>query len=78
MDLPLHAGMRTRARPAEFVRISVSNFPALLYSHLRHGRAYQVTDRHTAVDYAHVLKELADVHFVNAKTICPRYGRIGG
>ena len=26
-------------------------------------------DRHTDVDYAHVLKELADVHFANAKTI---------
>jgi DDE superfamily endonuclease len=29
----------------------------------------KVTDRHTAVDYAHVLKELADVHFAKAKTI---------
>jgi DDE superfamily endonuclease len=27
------------------------------------------TDRHTAVDYAHVLKELADIHSANAKTI---------
>ena len=29
----------------------------------------KVTDRHTAVDYAHVLKDLADVHFALAKTI---------
>ena len=29
----------------------------------------QVTDRRTAVDYAHVLKDLADVHFAQAKTI---------
>src|SRR2546425_6656500 len=29
----------------------------------------KVTDRHTAVDYAHVLKDLADIHFANAKTI---------
>jgi len=28
-----------------------------------------VTDRHTAVDYAHVLKESAYIHFANAKTI---------
>jgi DDE superfamily endonuclease len=32
-------------------------------------RHVKVTDRHTAVDYAHVLKELADVHFAKAKTI---------
>ena len=29
----------------------------------------QVTDRHTAVDYAHVLKDLADIHFSDARTI---------
>jgi DDE superfamily endonuclease len=33
------------------------------------GRDVKVTDRRTAVDYAHVLKDLADVHFTNAKTI---------
>jgi hypothetical protein len=32
-------------------------------------RHVKVTDRHTAVDYAHVLKELADIHFAKAKTI---------
>jgi len=32
-------------------------------------RRLKVTDRHTAVDYAHVLKDLADVHFAHAKTI---------
>ena len=29
----------------------------------------QVTDRHTAVDYARVLKDLADIHFAHAKII---------
>jgi len=29
----------------------------------------KVTDRHTAVDYAHVLKELSDVHLPEAKKI---------
>jgi len=29
----------------------------------------EVTDRHTAVDYARVLKDLADIHFAHAKTI---------
>jgi hypothetical protein len=32
-------------------------------------RHIKVTDRHTAVDYAHVLKDLADVHFANPRTI---------
>jgi hypothetical protein len=32
-------------------------------------RHIKVTDRHTAVDYTHVLKDLADVHFANARTI---------
>jgi len=31
--------------------------------------ACQVTDRHTALDYAQVLKELSDTHFPNAKKI---------
>jgi hypothetical protein len=38
-------------------------------SPLEGWRHVKVTDRHTAVDYAHVLKELADIHFANAKTI---------
>lgn len=32
-------------------------------------RHVEVTDRRTAVDYAHVLKDLADVHFAQAETI---------
>ena len=32
-------------------------------------RHVKVTDRRTAVDYAHVLKDLADVHFAQAETI---------
>ena len=35
----------------------------------RRGRHVEVTDRHTAVDYAHVLKDLADRHFPHTKTI---------
>src|SRR6187399_2274080 len=27
------------------------------------------SNRHTAVDYVHVLKDLADIHFSNARTI---------
>jgi len=32
-------------------------------------RRVKFTDRHTAVDYAHVLKDLADIHFPRARTI---------
>jgi hypothetical protein len=41
----------------------------MMFAPLEGWRHVKVTDRHTAVDYAHVLKELADIHFANAKTI---------
>src|SRR4030081_729231 len=41
----------------------------MMIAPLEGARHVKVTDRHTAVDYAHVLKDLADVHFSNAKTI---------
>jgi hypothetical protein len=37
--------------------------------HRQGWRHVKATDRHTAVDHAHVLKELADRYFANAKTI---------
>ena len=41
----------------------------MLFAPLEGWRHVEVTDRHTAVDYAHVLKDLADRHFPHAKTI---------
>jgi len=41
----------------------------MMFAPLEGWRHVKVTDRHTAVDYAHVLKELADRHFANAKNI---------
>jgi len=41
----------------------------MLFAPLEGWRHVEVTDRHTAVDYAHVLKDLADRHFPYAKTI---------
>ena len=41
----------------------------MMFAPLEGWRQVKVTDRHTAVDYAHVLKDLADIHFANAKTI---------
>ncbi len=41
----------------------------MLFAPLEGWRRVKVTDRHTAVDYAHVLKDLADIHFSAARTI---------
>ena len=41
----------------------------MMFAPLEGWRHVKVTDRHTAVDYAHVLKDLADVHFSSARTI---------
>ncbi len=41
----------------------------MLFAPLEGWRRVVVTDRHTAVDYAHVLKDLADIHFADATTI---------
>lgn len=59
-------------RPAgcdyEYERCGTANL-FMLFAPLEGWRHVAVTDRRTAVDYAHVLKELADTHFANAKTI---------
>src|ERR1700693_2625285 len=34
----------------------------MMFAPLEGWRHVKVTDRHTAVDYAHVLKDLADIH----------------
>src|SRR5262244_3663828 len=41
----------------------------MLFAPLEGWRHIKVTDRHTAIDYAHVLKDLADVHFPHKTTI---------
>ena len=41
----------------------------MLFAPLEGWRHVKVTDRHTAIDYAHALKDLADVHFPEAKKI---------
>ena len=41
----------------------------MLFAPLEGWRHVEVTDRHTAIDYAHVLKDLADRHFPHVKTI---------
>src|SRR5215831_8818514 len=41
----------------------------MMFAPLEGRRHVKVTDRHTAVDYARALKELADIYFAHAKTI---------
>src|ERR1035437_8470442 len=52
----------------EYERNGTANL-FMMFAPLEGWRHVKVTDRHTAVDYAHVLKDLADLHFANAKTI---------
>jgi len=52
----------------EYQRNGTANL-FMMFAPLEGWRHVKVTDRHTAVDYAHVLKDLADLHFANAKTI---------
>lgn len=67
VPLPMQVG-----RPArfdyEYQRNGTANL-FMLFAPLEGWRHVKVTDRHTAVDYAHVLKDLADLHFSNARTI---------
>ena len=52
----------------EYERDGVANL-FMMFAPLEGWRCVEVTDRHTALDYAHVLKDLADAHFAAAKVI---------
>jgi DDE superfamily endonuclease len=52
----------------EYARNGVANL-FMMFAPLEGWRHVKVTDRRTAVDYAHALKDLADVHFAQAETI---------
>ena len=52
----------------EYERNGTANL-FMMFAPLEGWRHVKVTDRHTAVDYAHVLKDLADLHFADARTI---------
>ena len=52
----------------EYERNGVANL-FMMFAPLEGWRHVKVTDRHAAVDYAQVLKELSDVHFPDAEKI---------
>src|SRR5271155_948270 len=67
LPIPMKPGRPARC-DYEYVRNGVANL-FMLFAPLEGWRHVKVTDRHTAVDYAHVLKDLADLHFAKAKII---------
>jgi DDE superfamily endonuclease len=52
----------------EYQRNGTANL-FMIFAPLEGWRRVKVTDRHTAVDYAQVLKELSDTHFPDARKI---------
>ena len=52
----------------EYERNGTANL-FMMFAPLEGWRHVKVTDRHTAMDYAHVLKDLSDTHFLNARKI---------
>ena len=52
----------------EYERNGTANL-FVMFAPLEGWRHVKVTERRTAIDYAHALKDLSDVHFPDAKTI---------
>ena len=52
----------------EYERNGVANL-FMMFAPLEGWRRVTVTDRHTAIDYAHTLRDLSDVHFPDAAKI---------
>ena len=67
VPIPMKPGRPARC-DYEYERNGTANL-FMMFAPLEGWRHVEVTDRHTAVDYALVLKELADRYFANAKTI---------
>ena len=67
LPIPMRPGRPARC-DYEYERNGTANL-FMMFAPLEGWRCVKVTDRHTAVDYAHVLKDLADAHFAAAKVI---------
>ena len=53
---------RSARHDYEYQRNGTANL-FMMFAPLEGWRHVEVTDRHTAIDYAHLLKELSDIHF---------------
>jgi hypothetical protein len=67
VPIPMKPGRPARC-DYEYERNGTANL-FMMFAPLEGWRHVKVTDRHTAVDYAHVLKDLSDLHFPDARTI---------
>jgi len=65
--LPMEPGQPARF-DYEYARHGTANC-FMLFAPLEGWRHVKVTDRRTALDYAHVLRDVADMHFPDAETI---------
>ena len=67
LPVPMKEGQPARV-DYEYQRNGTANL-FMMFAPLEGWRHVKLTDRHTAVDYAHVLKDLSDTHFPEAKKI---------
>ena len=65
--LPMQPGQPAR-RDYEYKRNGTANL-FMLFAPLDGWRHVEVTERRTAIDYAHVLRDLSDIHFATAGKI---------
>ncbi len=65
--VPMKEGRSERV-DYEYERNGTANL-FMLFAPLEGWRHVEVTDHRTAVDYAHILKDLSDVHFPHAQKI---------
>jgi hypothetical protein len=65
--IPMKAGQPERV-DYEYERNGTANL-FMLFAPLEGWRHVEVTERRTAIDYAHILKDLSDIHFPHAKKI---------
>lgn len=65
--IPMKPGQPAR-HDYEYERNGTANL-FMMFAPLEGWRNVKVTDRHTAVDYAHVLKDLSDIHFLHSRKI---------
>ena len=65
--IPAKQGRKAR-HDYEYQRNGVANL-FMVFAPLEGWRHVKVSDRHTAIDYAHTLRDLSDVHFPDAAKI---------
>jgi hypothetical protein len=67
LPVPMKEGQTARL-DYEYKRNGTANL-FMMFAPLEGWRHVKVTDRRTAVDYAHALKDISDIHFPNAPKI---------